>query len=263
MITQERIIPRPLSADALAAIGSTAEVCDILRAWGRPDLAARIAWFASDADLDEGDVPLTLESALGFLAFFGTVDSPDGKVDLGCAPEGWLCAVWRFPDLRRVSLWFMNSDTVMYAARKSAGHFADLNNGSEVGRPRLDHGTTAGNGGMVLLAQRQPGRRELAPTHHVARYCRPRDIGMDGQLIETAFTPRPGEAYLSANWLEHFHDSDRAAQIAGVRRALTAKGFQLRRAARFAVLNVGDAVATCRAGCPDANIRIVLPGRNP
>ena len=83
---------------------------------------------------------------------------------------------------------------------------------------------------------------------------------MDGQLIETAFTPRPGEAYLSANWLEHFHDSDRAAQIAGVRRALTAKGFQLRRAARFAVLNVGDAVATCRAGCPDANIRIVLLG---
>ena len=137
MITQERIIPRPLSADALAAIGSTAEVCDILRAWGRPDLAARIAWFASDADLDEGDVPLTLESALGFLAFFGTVDSPDGKVDLGCAPEGWICAVWRFPDLRRVSLWFMNSDTVMYAARKSAGHFADLNNGSEVGSRAL------------------------------------------------------------------------------------------------------------------------------
>ena len=129
--------PRPLSAAALAALGSTAEVCGILRAWGRPDLAARIAYFASDADLDEGDVPLTLESALGFLAFFGTVESPDGKVDLGCAPEGWICAVWRFPDLRRVSLWFMNSDTVMYAARKSAGHFADLNNGSEVGSRAL------------------------------------------------------------------------------------------------------------------------------
>ena len=71
---------------------------------------------------------------------------------------------------------------------------------------------------------------------------------------------RPGEAYLSANWLEHFHDSDRAVQIAGVRRALTAKGFQLRRAARFAVLNVGDAIATCRAGCPDANLRIVALG---
>ena len=83
---------------------------------------------------------------------------------------------------------------------------------------------------------------------------------MDGQLIETAFTPRPGETYLSANWLEHFHDSDRPAQIAGVRRALTAKGFQLRRAARFAVLNVGDAIATCRASCPDANLRIVVLG---
>ena len=135
MLTQPLV--RPLHPEALAAIPSVAGVCDILRAWGRPDLAARIAYFASDEDLDEGDVPLTLESALGFLAFFGTVESPDGKVDLGCAPEGWLCAVWRFPDLRRVSLWFMNSDTVMYAARKSAGHFADLNNGSEVGSRAL------------------------------------------------------------------------------------------------------------------------------
>ena len=128
---------RPLPSEALAAIPSVAGVCAVLRGWGRPDLADRIAYFASDADLDDGDAPLTLESALGFLAFFGTVESPDGKVDLGCAPEGWICAVWRFPDLRRVSLWFMNSDTVMYAARKSAGHFADLNNGSEVGSRAL------------------------------------------------------------------------------------------------------------------------------
>ena len=132
MIAQERIISRPLSPNALAAIGSTAEVCDILRAWGRPDLAARIAWFASDEDLDEGDVPLTLGSALGFLAFFGTVDSPDGKVDMGCAPEGWICAVWRFPDLRRVSLWFVDDNTVMFAIRKADGRFVlDINNGSE------------------------------------------------------------------------------------------------------------------------------------
>ena len=106
----------------------------------------------------------------------------------------------------------------------------------------------------------QPESRELPPGDSIARHCRPRTILPNGRPARAAFMLRPGEAYLSANWLEYFHDSNRPAQIAGVRRALTAKGFQLRRAARFAVLNVGDAVATCRAGCPDANIRIVALG---
>ena len=126
-------IPRPLSPEALAAIPSIAGACAVLRGWGRPDLADRIAYFASDADLDDGDVPVTLESTLGFLAFFGAVESADGKVDLGCSPEGWICAVWRFPDLRRISLWFVDCDTVMFAIRKADGKFVlDLNNGSEI-----------------------------------------------------------------------------------------------------------------------------------
>ena len=62
--------PRPLPPDALAAVGSVAEVCDVLRGWGRADLAERLAYFASDEDLDDGDVQLTLESALGFVTFF-------------------------------------------------------------------------------------------------------------------------------------------------------------------------------------------------
>ena len=124
--------PRPLPPDALAAISSIAGVCAVLRGWGRPDLADRIAYFASDADLDDGDVPVTLDSALGFLAFFGAVESADGTVSLTCSPEGWLLSVWRFPDQRRISLWFVDSDTVMFAVRKSDGRFVlDLNNGSE------------------------------------------------------------------------------------------------------------------------------------
>ena len=119
-------IPRPLSPDALAALGSVAEVCDVLRSWGRADLAERIAYFASDEDLDDGDVPLTLDSALGFLAFFGAVESTDGKVSLTCSPEGWICADWRFPDRRLIALWFIDRQQVDYAARKSDGHFIDL-----------------------------------------------------------------------------------------------------------------------------------------
>ncbi len=123
---------RPLPPDAIAHLRSIAEICDVLRGWERPDLADRIAYFASEDDLNDGDVPVTLESAQGFLAFFGAVES-EGPVDLGCSPEGWICAVWRFPDYRRISLWFMDTDNVMYAARKSDGYFADVNDGSEIG----------------------------------------------------------------------------------------------------------------------------------
>ncbi len=57
---------------------------------------------------------------------------------------------------------------------------------------------------------------------------------------------REGETYLSANWLEHFHPSDRDIQISGVRQTLLDKGFRVARTGHFGVLNVGDAVDRCR-----------------
>ena len=96
------------------------------------------------------------------------------------------------------------------------------------------------------MVQETPERRALTDSHHVARYCRPRDIGNDGRPIPTAFYLRPGEEYLSTNWLEYFHGSERSAQIAGVRRALSAKGFRINRSAVFATLNVGVTTAQCR-----------------
>ena len=82
---------------------------------------------------------------------------------------------------------------------------------------------------------------------------------MTGQLIDTAFRLRPGEEYLSANWLEYFHDSDRPAQLAGVRQTLAGKGFRMARAARFAVLNVGGAVHRCQE-LLDTPIRFIALG---
>ncbi len=95
---------------------------------------------------------------------------------------------------------------------------------------------------MSLAHYRQ---RTLASSDHVARYCRRRDIA-NGIVARTAFLLRPNERYLSTNRLEHFHDSDRQFQIAGVRQALTDKGFQVRPTAYFAALNVGVAVAVCK-----------------
>jgi hypothetical protein len=116
---------RPLTPDALARLRSVAEVCDVLRGWGWPDLADRLVYFASDEDLDDGDVPLTLESARGFLAFFGAVET-EGEIDLTCSQEGWLCAGLRFEDKRNAALWFMDSDKVMFTATSRDGKFVNI-----------------------------------------------------------------------------------------------------------------------------------------
>ncbi len=122
---------RPLPPDAIALLRSVAEVCDVLHGWGRPDLADRIAYFASDEDLDDGDVPVTLESAWGFLAFFGAVES-EGEIRLTCSQEGWICAEWDFADKRDAGLWFLDADRVMFSAANRDGKFIDIPGGSKI-----------------------------------------------------------------------------------------------------------------------------------
>ena len=63
---------RPLPPDALAGLRSVAEVCDVLRGWGRADLAERLAYFASDEDLGDGDAPLTTRRRLRITRAFET-----------------------------------------------------------------------------------------------------------------------------------------------------------------------------------------------
>ena len=70
---------------------------------------------------------------------------------------------------------------------------------------------------------------------------------------------RYGEQYLSANWLEHFHESNRLLQMSGVRNALASKGFRVNRNGRFAVLNVGVAIGQV-VNTPLRFIRLGTPG---
>ena len=88
------------------------------------------------------------------------------------------------------------------------------------------------------MSSRQIEANALMPSHNVARYCRPRDIS-HGRISRDAFLLRSREQFLSTNWLEHFHESDRMIQISGVRNALSGKGFRVNRNGRLAVLNVG------------------------
>ena len=96
------------------------------------------------------------------------------------------------------------------------------------------------------MVQGGPVSIALSHSDHIARYCRPRDIRSDGRPLRDAFLLRPGELYLSTNWLEYFHNSERQSQIAGVHRALADKGFHVRASASFAVLNVGVTIVVCK-----------------
>ena len=101
------------------------EICAALTQQGYPDLARRIAYFASDEDLEEGEAPVTLESLLGFWEFFSAV-IPDGsleRLDLACSPEGCISAYWDFPDTRRVAVWFPDTRQVNFVVMDGDGKF--------------------------------------------------------------------------------------------------------------------------------------------
>ena len=99
----------------------------------------------------------------------------------------------------------------------------------------------------------------MPPHHHVARYCRRRDIGISGTPLDTAFYLRSGEEYLSTNWLEYFHESERQSQIDGVIGALAGKGFHVAGNGSLAVLAVGDATSACKDRL-DLDVRFMVLG---
>lgn len=88
-------------------------------------------------------------------------------------------------------------------------------------------------------------QQELSHNHNVARHCRKRDIGEDGTPMDGAFLLRADEPYLSTNWLEHFHPSDRHLQLNGVLQSLRGKR-NVANNAFLSVLNVGIAVSACQ-----------------
>ena len=110
-------------AISTAAIG---EISARLRGMGASELADRLDYLASDADLEPGEFPATAESARGFFELFASVES-DSKVGQACSPEGWIVGEWRwFPDQRGASVWFLDISRVMFTARKKSGEFVAI-----------------------------------------------------------------------------------------------------------------------------------------
>lgn len=82
---------------------------------------------------------------------------------------------------------------------------------------------------------------EIPDEDHVARYCKPKSVSRYGLPTALAFRLRPGETYLSLNWLEYFTEPSHESAIERVQESFHRKKYRLKRNGRFAVLNVGAA----------------------
>jgi hypothetical protein len=104
------------------------------------------------------------------------------------------------------------------------------------------------------------GQRILSHQRDVARHCRKRDIGEDGLPSEDAYLIRAdrGESFLSTNWCEYFHLSDRQTQIDGVITSLRAKR-TVRSGEFIVILNVGVAITSC-ASCLGVTLQFTVLG---
>lgn len=120
---------------ALPPSHPVAAVCQALYRRGAGAVAERLAYLASAADLAEGEVPATADSARAFLDFFVRAHSA-AALNLTCAPEGWLCAEWDFADGRSVCLWFLDAVRVMYVVQDCDGDFVALDGDNEIGPRR-------------------------------------------------------------------------------------------------------------------------------
>ena len=96
------------------------------------------------------------------------------------------------------------------------------------------------------MASGYANQRELFNTDNVARYCPKRRLDENGIPLEEAFRLRESESYLSANWAEYFHPSNRQFQINGVLQSLRAK-MNVDDRASIALLNVGLAISACKS----------------
>jgi hypothetical protein len=111
---------------ALKSTATVAEIAVLLQEMGEEQLAARLDYLASDEDLEPGESAATDESARGFFEFFSSVES-DSKVGLACSPEGWIVGEWRwFPDGRRVGIWFLDAERILFSALDKNGEFVDM-----------------------------------------------------------------------------------------------------------------------------------------
>lgn len=91
-------------------------------------------------------------------------------------------------------------------------------------------------------------KRMILDEHHIARHCKGSQLTEYDRPMPTAFHLKENEENLSVNWIEFYGKVTFSDGIDRIRRDVQ---LELRRKARFAVLNVGDAKKEVKTKSPD------------
>lgn len=95
-------------------LASFEELMDALQMMGFNESAARLAYLRSTEDMEEGDAPLSLESARGFVEFMNGF--PDlGEPLLGLFSGGTLSAGWRIADDKHLLVEPLDGENASFA----------------------------------------------------------------------------------------------------------------------------------------------------
>jgi len=86
-----------------------------LKAKGFNESAVRLAYLYSTEDMEDGDVPLSLEFARGFVNFICNFQDLGKKPLLGLAPSGELSVEWRIDDNKHLGIWPLDGEHVEFA----------------------------------------------------------------------------------------------------------------------------------------------------
>jgi len=93
---------------------SIEEIIEHINRLGYPGCSERISFLNNTDDIEEGELPLCLESAKGFLLFF-TQFNVLGEPDLGLFPEGTLSVEWRLADNKHLLVEPLDSQNASFA----------------------------------------------------------------------------------------------------------------------------------------------------
>ena len=130
------MVTRPPAKRAVNRLPNIRSVCDVLRQWDYPGLAATVESLAPDtAAASETPAP-DLGSLKGFLMVLGA-EQPGSSALLTMTPAGRFRAEWQFADRRGATVTFLDIDHMTVDATDADGNAIGIRNGATRARRQV------------------------------------------------------------------------------------------------------------------------------
>ena len=130
------MIARPPEKRAVNRLSNIRSVCDVLRQWDYPGLAATVEILTPDAASTTETPAPDLGSLKGFLMVLGA-EQPGSSVSLTTTPAGLFVAEWQFADNRSATITFLDIDYMSVDATDADGNAIRIRNGATRARRQI------------------------------------------------------------------------------------------------------------------------------